>query len=130
VSIPPPSILDSTDLPAQGPAGVTHVFVSHETLFWLIDELNRSAAQVRALLRVIETHVSELDEERQRSARLETQVNCLPATETRLRQRLVALQNRLEDAQGAEENRKAEESIRPHDTGPLINPGTPEVRIA
>lgn len=129
MSIPPPSIPDSTDTPVAGPAGVTHVFVSHETLFWLIDELNRSAAQVRALLRIIETNVAELDEERQRSARLETQVNCLTATETRLRQRLVALQNRLEDAQGEAENRETEETLHPHDTGPLTSPGAPEVRI-
>jgi len=86
------------------------VFVSYETLMWLIDEMNRYSRQVRGLLKMIETNVAELDEERQRSARLEARVNCLTAVETRLRQRLVALQNRLEDVVSAAENRKAEET--------------------
>jgi len=106
------SVPTETSAPAGAVQSETKamVFVSYETLMWLIDEMNRYSRQARGLLKMIESNVAELDEERQRSARLEARVNCLTAVETRLRQRLVALQNRLEDAVSAAENQEAEKS--------------------
>lgn len=89
-----------------------YVMVSSDTLFWLMDELNRYAARERGLLKVVETSVAELDAERQRSAKLQAQVKCMADVETRLRIRLVELQNRMEDQAGREENHTAEDRAR------------------